>query len=142
MNVETGKCEITDQLFFSKAKNRRPEIIPSKRQRIITLPTPCLRLLQNIGYSYESQLIFPSCQGQPISYYEIYKNLQVIQQHSGVKRFTHKTMIQNFIVQCLKAGVDIVSLENYCGYRRGYIPRMPTTHRLPHHIPCFFTFHK
>ena len=120
LDFETGICHITQIVEFKRCRHTLSDTAPASSPRSFSLPKDCINLLSSLPRK-NSDLLFPSVRGKLITQTDIQSCLMRIQYYSGISDFTTHQIVENYIFECLNAGVDIVSLEEYYGYSRGYI---------------------
>ena len=122
-DISYDTCEISISRYMTIRKSRNC-IVDCKRPRTIPLP---LSSFQQIAAASEDSddsddYVFINKNNTSYAFVtadNINSALGIIRIESGIPDVKRQSFQDNFIIRCLDAGVDFVSLENYYGYPVG-----------------------
>ena len=118
IHYDTGEISIARQMVLRMG---RSQIIDCKRPRTIAPPASAFQQITEAAQD-SGNYVFAYKNGTSydfIAYTTISTALDKIRLESGIPDIKRQSFQDNFIVRCLDAGVDFVSLENYYGFPVG-----------------------
>ncbi len=117
VDLYSGKAVISQRMVVNGPHDSFPRPI---KERTIPLPEDGISILRDIHLPAD-EIYFFNSEKDSANTTSMNMDLQEIRHHSGISDFSYRDLTENFIMRCLKADVDIASLENYFGYRVGSI---------------------